>query len=689
MNVLIINAFGNTKNTLIKYNSFCKVIEKILKQVSFKSGIENFNYIYRSVNDIDDFIYIFPSNQKTDADSNSTYKKNFDKLDMIFIDGNEKTNMPWHKDGTKLLYLIHLCQLTGKSLYAGGIAMLHLFYYSATGGNYKTILNANGEHPTIEDIDKLPIEYVEMFKKGEAFLDYATGDLYELSSRHEWKTINNIGIHKLLYAEKYRERGQFVLKEYKPSKNVNLISCHKKEIKVKIIKQYCLHWLIKSIPVEFVVGTTLTWFGHNYCINSKQSQLKTICDSNYGPIVVEHGNTIGSMFHIDKRFPETITLLHNFITNKFVLAQSKTALVNETKKFDLIAADKLFRTVVKDVSFESIDGEFNNENNVERSSVIKSRPITASTRPTSGSAIVNSSRLYNKVTRHKRVASYCGFSFNTREMIFIKNNPVIYNKIPVNMSNIDSDLQRKQTLREMISSKILKDEYDNIRPPPNLDDEQLISFYKKQEREICKKLSNHTIEPSLQVTTRYKSAKRPNTARCYNNSSKKNKIHSSQSQHKIKGSNNNDNVLSMLFPYINEDDFKIQEYEPGKSTKKNLEVVKVNLEQKIKSNFKQKFKKYDKDLNVFGDKPSIRCSSAYITQEQMKRKEMLESKKKWMCDEDFKKVFGKQTLRERDKEEKEKDEEFKIENSEYKPVCNYAYRTIDKTKWICKKNFIV
>ena len=113
-----------------------------------------------------------------------------------------------------------------------------------------------------------------------------------------------------------------------------------------------------------------------------------------------------------------------------------------------------------------------------------------------------------------------------------------------------------------------------------------------------------------------------------------------------------ESVLTMLFPYIKEEDFQIKAYNPGKSgIKPNTEIVRVNLETKIKSNYRHKFKKYEKELNTFGDKPSIRCSSAYMTQEEARRKEFMESKKKWMCNEDFKKVFGKQTLAMRDKEE--------------------------------------
>lgn len=707
MNVLIVNAFGNKPSSRLKFTEFCKTIDNILKKVSFKSGIETFHYTYRTVDTIDDFIYNLPSNQKSSDDKKAEYKKNFDKLDFIFIDGKEPLNMPWLRQGIKLLYLIQLCQTTGKSLYAGGVAMLHLIYYSANGGNYRTIINSNGDYPTIEDLDKIPVEYVENLKRGETFLDFATGDLYEFTSRKEWKPINNIGIHKLIYAEKYRNRGQFVLKEYKLSKNTNLISTNKKEIKVKVLKQYCLHWFVKSIPVEFVAGTTLTWYGHNYCINSRKMQLKTLCDSNFGPIVIEHGNSIGCLFHVEKRFPETITMLHNFIANKFVLAQSKTAVIVETKRFDSVEAEKLFKSVVKDVSFGS-ENEYTPSNSI-------TRPITGNARPTSKSALVNHSLLYNKISKTKKEAAHCGFGFNSREMILVKNNPVILTKIPLSSLNAPSDPTTNPTVHE-ISTRVLKDDYDNLRPDPNYDDEQLINFYKKQGREICEKLESFTIdnEANMRKSSKksqfYFSAQKQRNTSLYKsnilyntnttrfrpqsglNSLNSFSYQSNQIQSQsFKGNNDgNENVLTMLFPYINEDDFKIREHEPGKSNKKQLEVVRVNLERKIKSNFKEKFKKYDKELNSFGDKPSIRCSSAYMTQDEIKRKEFIESKKKWMCNEDFKKVFGKQTLAQRDKEEKQREEEeYKNETCEYKPATNYVFRTMDKTKWISNQNFIV
>ena len=77
----------------------------------------------------------------------------------------------------------------------------------------------------------------------------------------------------------------------------------------------------------------------------------------------------------------------------------------------------------------------------------------------------------------------------------------------------------------------------------------------------------------------------------------------------------------MLFPYVNENDFKIEPFKSGadlrnenRRKREQIPVIKMNQERRIKSNFLKKFKKYDKDLNTYADNPSIRCSSAYTTQ---------------------------------------------------------------------------
>ena len=150
----------------------------------------------------------------------------------------------------------------------------------------------------------------------------------------------------------------------------------------------------------------------------------------------------------------------------------------------------------------------------------------------------------------------------------------------------------------------------------------------------------------------------------------------------------------MLFPYVNENDFKIEPFKSGadlrnenRRKRDNIPVIKINQERRIKSNFLKKYKQYDKDLNTYANNPSIRCSSAYLTQEQIKRRESFKSKKFWVSEEDFKRFFGKKQENDRIKENK-KNESYKIDKY-FEPRKANIYRIVDKSKWICEKNFFV
>ena len=149
----------------------------------------------------------------------------------------------------------------------------------------------------------------------------------------------------------------------------------------------------------------------------------------------------------------------------------------------------------------------------------------------------------------------------------------------------------------------------------------------------------------------------------------------------------------MLFPYVKEEHFRIEPFKTGadiikeRKNNPNLKLVKLNQEKRIKSNFNKNFKKFDKELNTYADTPSIRCSSAYVTEDQAYHRELIEAKKKWVSPDDFRRVFGRNTENERIKEEMKNN---RIEDDIYiEPYRIDKFREINKTKWISKKNFIV
>ena len=127
----------------------------------------------------------------------------------------------------------------------------------------------------------------------------------------------NIGLHHQISAENYFSRGKFVLTEnFKGKdyiKNDNAMNTYCQEIKVKITRQYISHYLVQNCPIEFIGISTLEWFPHFVNVTAKKLQFKTICQSEKGPIVIEHDNSIGVGFHSQEKFRDSVKILENFI----------------------------------------------------------------------------------------------------------------------------------------------------------------------------------------------------------------------------------------------------------------------------------------------------------------------------------------------------------------------------------------
>ena len=111
MNILIINAFGTSPSAKAKYTSFCNLIKNTLKRISKNTGIDSCSFTYKDPTNIDEYIYDPDFNPNEGTKTNITNKKNFDKIDMIFIDGCEKY-LPWEHTSYKLsLFILQLLLL--------------------------------------------------------------------------------------------------------------------------------------------------------------------------------------------------------------------------------------------------------------------------------------------------------------------------------------------------------------------------------------------------------------------------------------------------------------------------------------------------------------------------------------------------------------------------------------------------
>ena len=266
------------------------------------------------------------------------------------------------------------------------------------------------------------------------------------------------------------------------------------------------------------------------------------------------------------------------------------------------------------------------------------------------------------------------------------------------------------------SSNSIAQELENIKIDAHWDEETVIDFYKKKTREICARLEaeekikkkelllNNYNNNFITKNIRMFKLKRPNSSiKSTNNTFRaqsanklklinKDRINFSKTPYNKKNEES-ESVLNMLFPYVNESEFRIEPFKSGADIRKeymekrqSTPVVKVNLEKRIKSNFMKKYQKYDKFLNTYAKNPSIRCSSSYITDEERRRQEFIKSKKLWVTTDDFRRYFGK---KENEKNKENNKNEKYIPNKYVEPYLANVYRIIDKNKWVSKKNFVV
>ena len=441
MNILIVNAFGNSISGKTKFNSFLSLIKTLFKKVSENSGIEKFNYIIRTPLTIGDFTYSNFTNPLEET-SDSKNRKNFNSLDMIFIDGTE-LYLPWKEKSEKLFEFIKLCKINNKVLFAGGVGLLILIYYLSTNSMAEyNIINNKGEIKSLEELQNFPNNYFKGTKTNEIFLDFVTGDLLGYRENdNSWEPIMNIGLHHQISAEKYYNRGKFVLNDVIKNQNKIINELKKKsnsiyftkdiisnEIKIIINKQYISHYLLKNCSSEFNAFCSLEWFPHFINVTSKKLQFKIICQSNKGPSVIEHENSVAVIFHPNQKYWDSAFILKNFINDKFNEVKDKILGVKTIHSIDSNEKkdNSLFQRIIDNNNDNMIKGEYNNEKENRlrdnKFSLIKK---------------VANSCLFNKIKLVKDEAKHVGQSINNREMIFVENNYINQRNFLKNKNSMD------------------------------------------------------------------------------------------------------------------------------------------------------------------------------------------------------------------------------------------------------------
>ena len=446
------------------------------------------------------------------------------------------------------------------------------------------------------------------------FLDFVTGDILEYKNNKTWVPIKNIGLHKQLTAEKYMNRGKFVLPyNFKGKDNIKnefafVTICN--EIKVKITRQYLHHCLVENLPLEFIAITSLTWFPHFINVNNKELQFKVICESQKGPVVIEHQNSTGVLFHISDKYQGTVIFLENFIRNKFNEVQNKIFKFKNMTNNPIVKTDKgemplLFKT-------------YNSYGDI-RKAKIKTENVILNNRKTNLDK-VNNSRAFNRIKKIKSEASHVGFGINNRDMIFVENNYINQNPI------FSMDMNKKNKMINLLYDDNIEFNKNNLFQNKKKKSSNLLEFKNSDEiyenkDKTKKKINNITSLKGLHILidnkNQEKRLSKKNLFTAYNkqknlNLNNKNKIFQSNLYFQSRNKNNKKKIRFNSTNIFNKTEnnyhkkmknFKNEEYEMYPLISDTLKMRKYNYtksnEKEIDENYNEVFiPKYPRPANI-------------------------------------------------------------------------------------------
>ncbi|CDW75232.1 UNKNOWN [Stylonychia lemnae] len=257
----------------------------------------------------------------------------FDYIDIVFVDGDGSL-LPWQKKCDKLSRLFKMCKITNKCLFAAGFGMQMLIYFCATNFAQLKVLNNNEKGGALSGIQDMNSKILPTLEKNQVFLDNLTGDYYQYErEKNEWKPVGNVGLHysRAMASHGGLTGGDLIKKvsTYTEKNNFNkpqLFFSKLTDVKCSIKKQYISHPLLQQLPQEFVVDNHNSWDPHPVNITNIQqiqTNYDTLAESERGPQIVQHMNTVAVQFHIDRKYKESLTVLQNFIIIKLGLFQSQ------------------------------------------------------------------------------------------------------------------------------------------------------------------------------------------------------------------------------------------------------------------------------------------------------------------------------------------------------------------------------
>ncbi|KAF0687244.1 Aste57867_21006 [Aphanomyces stellatus] len=244
----------------------------------------------------------------------------FDHLDFVFLDGDSSIP-PWHPGLKKVCRLVKMCMMTGKCLFGGSFAASLLAYMCSTGGDMIHVVNGNGKGAPLKSLQSVPPPTQEL-QVHEVLLDSDTGDFYTYSpTTMEWEPKGNTGIivHCSDRDRDYGARPNSARggtrkrhdKDHAPvlSRLADMQCCGRLEQQN--------HVYLKGLRNrQFVVNCPSKWDLDEKITSTSGNKYTVFVDSQRGPLLIEFGNALCAHFSIAKEYPETCTILENYVVSK-------------------------------------------------------------------------------------------------------------------------------------------------------------------------------------------------------------------------------------------------------------------------------------------------------------------------------------------------------------------------------------